>query len=284
LITAEQGLGDSIHFIRYAPLAKERGATVLFDCPTPLASLIGTCPGVDVIVPKGEKATYDTYIPLLSLPSVMGIPPEAAVAPIPYLTPVDERVDYWRNELANIPGLKVGIAWQGSKVHKGDRLRSVPLTSFAPLAAVPGVSLISIQKGAGTEQLTDGSAKDMEVLDFGSKTAAEMADVAALMMSLDLIVSIDTAIIHVAGALGRPVWVAIPYAPDWRWLRQREDTMWYPSMRMFRQPGRGEWGTVFGRIAVALAAASKAKAEGRWESNPLVAPRVEVCAEQIQSS
>jgi hypothetical protein len=269
LITAEQGLGDSINFIRYAPLAKERGAKVLFDCPPPLASLLSTCPGIDRVVPKGEKAVYETHIPLLSLPSFLGIPPEAKVAAVPYLKADPERVEYWRSELANIQGLKVGITWQGSKVHKGDRLRSVALTRFAPLAAIPGVTLLSIQKGAGTEQLTDGSAKDMEILDFGSKTTPEMADVAALMMNLDLIVSIDTAVVHVAGALGRPVWVALPSAPDWRWMRQREDTLWYPTMRLFRQTTRGEWDGVFGRLAAALSAASRAKAEGRWDSNPL---------------
>ena len=275
LITSEQGLGDSLHFIRYAPLAKERGATVVFDCPTPLTSLIATCPGVDRAAAKGEKATYDFHIPLLSLPGLLGVPPDAATAPIPYFRPDPERVEHWRNELANIPGLRVGIAWQGSKVHKGDRLRSVPLTRFAPLAAVPGVSLLSIQKGAGSEQLTDGSANDMGVIDLGSKIAPEMADAAALMMNLDLVVAVDTAVVHLAGALGRPVWVAIPSAPDWRWMRKREDTPWYPTMRLFRQSARGEWDGVFGRLAAALSAAARAKAEGRWESNPLATPRIE---------
>ena len=253
LITSEQGLGDCIQFIRYAQLAKSRGATVTFDAPSPLKSLMATCPGLDRVPPKGEPITYDLHVPLLSLPSIFGVPPDAATATIPYFTPELERLEHWRKELANVPGLRVGIAWQGSKVHKGDRLRSVPLTRFAPLAAVPGVSLLSIQKGAGTEQLTDGSANGMGILDFGSKTAPEMIDVAALMMNLDLIVSIDTAVIHLAGALGRPTWVAIPYAPDWRWQRNREDTIWYPTMRLFRQTTRGEWDSVFGRMAAALA-------------------------------
>jgi hypothetical protein len=266
LITAEQGLGDSVNFIRYAPLVKERVGTVVFDCPEPLATLIATCPGVDRVASRGKGGvTYDAHVALLSLPGIFGVPPQAAIAPVPYLTPDLERVEYWRKELAEFPGLKVGIAWQGSKVHKGDRLRSVPLTRFAPLAAVPGVTLISIQNGPGTEQLADGSAASMGVIDVGSRFAPDMADAAALMMSLDLVVSVDTAVVHLAGAIGRPVWVAIPFAPDWRWQRQREDTMWYPSMRLFRQTTRGDWDAVFGRMAVALAAASRAKAEGRWD-------------------
>jgi tetratricopeptide (TPR) repeat protein len=269
LIAAEQGLGDSIHFIRYATLAKERGAKVIFDCPTPLASLLATCPGIDQVSPKGQKSVYDTYVSLLSLPGIFGVPPEATPAPVPYLRGDPERIEHWRKELAGTSGLRVGIAWQGSKIHKGDHLRSVPLTRFAPLAAVPGVSLMSIQKGPGSEQLTEGSAKDMGVLDFGAKTAPEMADVAALMMNLDLVIAVDTSLVHLAGALGRPTWVAIPFAPDWRWLRDREDTPWYPSMRLFRQAARGDWDGVFGRLAAALSAASRAKAEGRWDSHPL---------------
>jgi tetratricopeptide (TPR) repeat protein len=272
LITAEQGLGDSLHFIRYAPLAKAKGGTVLFDCPTPLASLIATCPGVDRAASRNQASvTYDLHIPLLSLPGIFGVPPEAATAPIPYFYPDPDRIEFWKNELAAFEGLKVGIAWQGSKIHRGDRIRSVPLTRFAPLAAVPGVTLLSIQKGAGSEQLTDGSATGMGVVDLGSKTAFEMMDTAALMMSLDLVVSIDTAIVHLAGALGRPAWVALPSACDWRWLREREDSPWYPTLRLFRQTSRGDWDGVFGRLAVALAGAARAKAEGRYDAQPKTA-------------
>lgn len=265
LVTAEQGLGDSINFVRYAPLAKARGCRVVFDCPDPIASLVATCPGVDRVAPRGTGGvTYDTHVPLLSLPGLFGVPPEAAVAQVPYLTPDPARVEHWRAELAGLPGLKVGITWQGSKVHKGDKLRSVPLAQFAPLAAVPGVTLVSIQKGPGTEQLADGPGAGLGVRDFGSKTAPEMMDAAALMAALDLVVSVDTAVVHVAGATGRPVWVAVPSAADWRWQRRREDTIWYPTMRLFRQQERGDWAGVFARLAAELAAASRAKAEGRW--------------------
>ena len=270
LVTAEQGLGDAIHFVRYAAAAKEKGGRVVFDCPVPLASLAETCPGIDRVVPRGQSGpVFDRHVPMLSLPGLLGMPPDAPAAAVPYLRPPADRVAHWREQLADVPGLKVGIAWQGSTVHKGDRIRSVKLTRFAPLAAVPGVSLLSLQKGTGIEQLTDGSAAGLEITDLGAKTAPELADVAALMMSLDLVVSIDTALVHLAGALGRPVWVALPSAADWRWLRAGDSTAWYPTMRLFRQAGRGEWDGVFGRIAVAVAAAARAKAEGRWDADPL---------------
>src|SRR5579883_912096 len=267
LLTAEQGLGDSVQFIRYAPLAKERGARVVFDCPEVLASLIATCPGVDQVFSRNKPPgpVYNFHIPLLSLPGIFGVPPDAAIPQVPYLTPDPARVEHWRNELAAVPGLRVGIAWQGSTIHKGDKLRSVHLTRFAPLAAVPGVSLCSIQKGTGWEQLADQSAASMSVIDLGTRTKIEMMDTAALMMNLDLIVAVDTAVVHVTGALGRPVWVAVPFAADWRWLRRGETTAWYPTMRLFRQTTHGDWDGVFNRIADELTAAARAKGEGRWD-------------------
>ena len=268
LITAEQGLGDSIHFIRYVQLAKARGAKVIFDCPTPLVTLIETCPGVDKVVPRGQPGPpFDCYIPLLSLPWLFGHPPLSDVAPIPYFVPDPDRVAYWREQVADLPGLRVGIAWQGSKAHKGDKLRSVPLTRFAPLAAIPGVTLCSIQKPPGIEQLTEGAGAAMGIIDLGCKITDQMADAAALLMNLDLVISVDTAIVHLAGALGRPAWVAVAFAADWRWLRQGDDTAWYPSIRLFRQTAPGEWDAVFGRLAVALRG-PRAKAEGMGTAAP----------------
>lgn len=266
LLTAEQGLGDLVQFIRYAPLAKvASGARVVFDCPEVLASLLATGPGIDELAVRNTPPapTYHFQIPLLSLPGLLGVPPEAATAAVPYFTPDPARVEHWRKELEAVSGLRVGIAWQGSTLHKGDKLRSVHLTRFAPLAAVPGVSLCSLQKGTGTEQLAEPAVAGMNVIDLGARTGAEMMDVAALMRNLDLVVAVDTSLAHVAGAIGRPVWVAVPFAADWRWLREGETTAWYPRMRLFRQTRRGDWDGVFGRIAVELAAAVRAKAEGR---------------------
>jgi len=274
MIASEQGLGDTINFVRYAQLVKARGGVVYVDCQEPLAGLLGSCPGVDRVVPRGTALPpHDFWAPLLSLPGLLGVPPNAATAPVPYLQPDPARVEFWRKELGPTDDLRVGIAWQGSKVHRGDRLRSVRLTRFAPLAAIPGVQLFSLQKGAGSEQLADPAAAEMGVVDLGARTAADMGDVAALMTSLDLLITVDTALAHVAGALGVPIWVAVATPSDWRWLQNREDTIWYPTMRLFRQPRRGDWDAVFGRLAVALAGLVRDRRSGRRE--PAVAEVVD---------
>jgi Flp pilus assembly protein TadD len=265
LVTAEQGLGDSLHFLRYATLLKSTGATVVFDCPPPLATLARTCPGVDRVVPQGEPIpACDTHIPLLSLPGLLGTPPAVITTPIPYYRLDAERVQYWKRELESLPGFRVGVVWQGSKIHKGDRRRSVRLTQFAPLASVPGVTLCSLQKAPGNEQLNEPTAAGVGIVDLGTRTDSDMADVAALLMSLDLVICVDTAIGHLAGALGRAVWVAVAFSADWRWRSEGSDTDWYPTMKLFRQTTRGDWNTVFERLAVALAGAVKSKAEGNW--------------------
>jgi tetratricopeptide (TPR) repeat protein len=262
LITSEQGLGDTINFVRYAAAVKARGGVVLVDVQEPLASLVANCPGVDRVVPRGTALPpHDVMIPLLSIPGLLG-DDATAVAP-PYLQADPARVEHWRKALGPPEGLRVGIAWQGSKVHRGDRMRSVRVTRFAPLSAVPGVTLFSLQKGAGSEQLLDGTAARMGVVDLGARTGQDMADTAALMMTLDLVVTIDTAIAHVAGALDVPVWVATPFAADWRWLRERDDTPWYPSMRLFRQRERGDWDAVFADLAISLAGLVRTTAAAR---------------------
>jgi ADP-heptose:LPS heptosyltransferase len=147
-----------------------------------------------------------------------------------------------------LDALRVGICWQGNPQHRGDHTRSVRLARFAELAAVPGVGLISLQKGPGQEQLA-GAAGRLEVHDFGARTSDEsMADAAALIAALDLVVCVDTAVGHLAGALGRPAWVLVSYNADWRWMRSRTDTAWYPSVRLFRQPKPGDWDSVFAEV------------------------------------
>jgi tetratricopeptide (TPR) repeat protein len=257
LLHAEQGLGDTLHFIRYAPLVQQRGGRVVVECQPALKRLLGACRGIDQLVVQGEPLpAFDVHAPLLSLPTLFRTTPATVPADAPYLTADPALVEYWRQRLQPIPAFKVGIAWQGSSKYGGDKARSIPLKHFAALAAVPGVQLVSLQKGSGSEQLAHVQGQ-FTVLDLGRQiddAAGAFMDSAAVMHHLDLVISSDTALPHLAGALGVPVWVALCCPCDWRWLREREDSPWYPSMRLFRQRGWGDWDDVFERLAAALAA------------------------------
>jgi hypothetical protein len=223
------------------------------ECQPALRPLLATCPGIDRLVGQREPLpAFDVHLPLLSLPGVFGTDLETIPTTVPYLRIDPAAVERWQRELGT-EGFKVGIVWQGSTSHRGDRWRSMPLAQFAPLAAVPGVRLISLQKGAGSEQLAALGGL-FPVVDLGDRLDAGGAflDTAAVMAGLDLVVCCDTAVAHLAGALGVPVWVALAYAPDWRWLLGREDSPWYPTMRLFRQDRRGDWDGVFARLADAL--------------------------------
>ncbi len=255
LLIHEQGLGDSIHFIRYAPLLKERGATVYFECPPRLVKLLERMPGIDKLIPIGqERPEHDFHVPLLTLPGLLGTSLEAMPARTPYLEPDPELVAYWKRELAVYPEFKVGINWQGNPGYAGDFHRSMALRFFAPLAKVPGVRLFSIQKNDGLSQL-DQLDDAFSVVNLGSRldeTSGPFMDTAAVMKNFDLFVTSDTAVAHLAGALGVPVWVALSKAPGWQWMYGREDSPWYPTMRLFRQEQLLNWPPVFDRIAQEL--------------------------------
>jgi tetratricopeptide (TPR) repeat protein len=253
LLTSEQGLGDTIQFIRYAPLVKERGATVVATCPLLLYPLLAGTPntGIDELVPKVPGVAHLAMIQALmpSLPGIFKTSVDTVPARVPYLSVDPARVDYWRQELAAYEGFKIGIAWKGSAANPRDRWRSVPLPQFAPLAQVPGVHLFSLQVGPGREEL-DTLAGRFPITDLGGRfNMSSFMDTAAAVKNLDLVVTVDTALAHLAGALAAPVWVALPFAPDWRWMHHREDSPWYPTMRLFRQRQRGNWEDVFERIA-----------------------------------
>lgn len=259
LLAAEQGLGDTIQFIRYAPLIKQRGATVFAEVQKPLRPLLSTMPGIDRLFVQGEALPeFDCFATLLSLPRLLGTTLET-VPPImrdsvPYLTAKPELVEHWRSELDALPGFKVGIAWQGSPQNRTDRGRSIALENFEALARVPGVTLISLQKGLGSEQVA-ALADRVPIVDWGPRideAAGPFMDSAAIMRNLDLVVTCDSSLAHLAGALGTPVWIGLMLSPDWRWLLEREDSPWYPTARLFRQRRVGDWREVFERMAGAL--------------------------------
>jgi len=247
LLHAEQGLGDTLQFIRYAAVVKDRGGHVICEVQKPLMRLLARTPGIDALIAEGaELPAHDFQIPLLSLPLILGIQP----ANTPYLFADPERIAFWKERLLAIPGRKIGIAWQGDPGFKYDWLRSIPLQEFAPLARLPNVTLISLQKNQGVEQIAaNRSTVPVIELEPPIDTAAgPFMDTAAIMMHLDLVVTCDSALAHLAGGLGVPVWLALSLAPDWRSQRRRDDSPWYPTMRLFRQFKVLDWRDVFERI------------------------------------
>ena len=211
LLRAEQGCGDAVQFARYVPLLAARGATVVLQCQPELTSLLSTLPGVSRVVAHGEfTGPFDVHLPLLSLPHRFGTNLETVPAAVPYLHANPARLYAWRERLAGLSGMKVGVVWAGNPAHRNDRNRSVPLNLLAPLAAVPGVSLVSIQKGPAAAQAANSPVPLLDV----SNDLGDFADTAACLAHLDLLVTVDTSVAHVAGALGRPVWTLLAHAPD----------------------------------------------------------------------
>ncbi len=257
LLLTEQGLGDILQFIRFAAAAKQTGGTVVVSCRPALIRLLESCPGIDRLIPAGEMFTeFDVYVSLFSLPRLLKIPLAAVSPQVPYVFADPQLVELWRQKLQAWSGFKIGIAWQGSSTYPDDRQRSLPLAQFEPIAAIPGVQLFSLQQGYGTEQLRP-LADRLPVNLLGDdldRAAGTFMDTAAVMKNLDLVITSDTSIAHLAGALGVAVWLATPLANDWRWLQRREDSPWYPTMRLFRQRSLGNWQTVFESMAAALRA------------------------------
>ena len=261
LLHAEQGLGDTIQFVRYVSLVKVRGGRVVVECQPPLLPLLADCPGIDQVVARGNPLpAFDVQAPLLSLPGILGTTLDSIPDRVPYLRADPELAQAWRKRLEALDGFKVGIVWQGNPPFKGDRQRSIPLRQYEALARVEGVQLVSLQKGAGADQLGKLAAS-FPVLDLGEQLET-FSDTAAVLKNLDLLISSCTSVPHLAGALGVPVWLALPFVPDWRWLLEREDSPWYPHHRLFRQSRPGDWSEVFERIAGALRGLVATRAEG----------------------
>jgi FkbM family methyltransferase len=256
LLEAEQGLGDAIHFVRYAAEIKRRHqGRIAVACHPPLLPLLAGVAGVDRLVGQdGERPPFDVWAPLLSLPGLMEHDLATFPGEVPYLAAEPGRVARWRERLEAVGGVRIGIAWQGGRANLMDRRRSIPLAAFAPLAALQGVRLVSLQKGPGTEQLDTLTAFDVVAPGDDLDADGAFLDTAAVMPALDLVVTADTSIAHLAGALGVPVWLALAHVPDWRWTPHGDRTPWYPTMRLFRQPRSGDWAGVFEAMAAALRA------------------------------
>ncbi len=264
LLYAEQGAGDAIQFVRYAPLVAARGARVSMVVHESLRRLFAAnFPDMDVASAIGMRSGFDYQAPLMSLPAIFRTHSEAEIPrDVPYLVADPERVAKWAARLGG-EGFKVGISWQGNAEYGSDQFRSIPLKHFAPLAEVPGVRLISVQAVYGLDQL-QGLPDGMVVETLGEELVANpdgFREMAAVMANLDLIIVSDSAPAHLAGALGRPVWVALRDQPDWRWMVDRTDSPWYPTMRLFQQSQPRDWTGVFARIAAALGAEAASKVQ-----------------------
>ena len=263
LLHAEQGLGSAIQFVRYAPVVAGRGARVIVECQPPLLrlfrrSLAGADgPGIPVVARGEPLPPFDAHVPLMSLPHLCRTSLASVPASVPYLAAEPAAVADWRGRLAKggAGALRVGLAWAGNPAHGNDRNRSLPPAAtaalLAPLLATPGALFVSLQVGGAS-----GAAAALASAGLIDPTAelADFADTAALIAALDLVISVDTAVGHLAGALARPVWLLVPSIPEWRWLIDRDASPWYPTLRLFRQPAPGDWWTVIDRVAASLGA------------------------------
>ena len=251
LLYAEQGLGDAVQFVRYASVVARLGARVLVHAPDALCGLFASVPDVaEVLSVSAEPPRYDAHLALMSLPRVFGTTLDTMPCDVPYMDVSMERRHRAREKLAlGRTLLKVGLAWAGSKAHTNDRNRSCRLSMLAPLFEVPGVAWYSLQHGDAAAQIASvqGATAMAPLLPDVS-----LDDTAALIAELDLIISVDTSIVHIAGALARPCWVLLPFAPDWRWLLGRDDSPWYPTLKLFRQPAMRDWESVVAQVAAQL--------------------------------
>ncbi len=251
MVLAEQGLGDTLHFVRYLNLLKREGEIVNFDIHPELVSLLQASGFTGVIARGSELPRCELRVPLISLPGLLGTTLETIPCQVPYLAADPRSLKNWRARLPRENAFKVGIVWQGNPSYPFDRRRSIPLEAFAPLVEIPGVQLYSLQKGLGVEQLQSAGER-MRIVDLGSSLESFL-DTAAVACNLDLVISCDTAVAHLAGGLALPVWLALPKTGEWRWLKGRSDSPWYPTMRLFRQPRLGDWASVFERMKEELA-------------------------------
>jgi Glycosyltransferase family 9 (heptosyltransferase) len=252
LVWTEQGIGDNVMMCRYLPLLRARGAgRVLVYCEPQMAGLLQPLPGVDALILKPaipEATAFDLHCSIMSLPHLFATREDTIPASVPYLAVPAQKKKLWGERTANLGGLRVGLAWAGTRRHKMDYVRSIAFGLLQPILEVPGMRFFSLQQGdaaleAGRANMTDWMAD-----------CADLTDTAALIDSLDLVISVDTAIAHLAGALGKRVWMLNRFATDWRWMLGRSDSPWYPTLRIYRQPALGDWESPIRAVAADLAA------------------------------
>jgi tetratricopeptide (TPR) repeat protein len=247
LLHTEGGFGDAIQFIRYVPYVARRGGQIILDCQGELVRLFELLPGVSRVFRRYDALThFDFQIPLQSLPRVFQTTLANIPADVPYLTAPQQSAQYWKEQLATEPGPKVGLVWAGSHAHSGRRTNSLEI--FAPLAEFPGIRFFSLQKGPESKR---PSPRGLSIVDYTDQMS-DFADLAAFIDNLDLVISVDTSVAHLAGAMAKPVWTLVGYALDFRWLRNRLDSPWYPTMRLFRQEKGEKWISVVERVAQEL--------------------------------
>ncbi len=250
LLHAEQGLGDTIQFARYVPLIAASGAKVVLEVQGELKTLMSGLDGAAAVIAAGETPPpFDVHCPLGSLPLALRTQPDSVPAPIPYLAADAAHLAKWSARLDALPRPRVAVAWSGNPSHNNDRNRSIAFARLAPLFDIPA-GFVSIQRDVRSADAASLAA-EKRVIHLGSELE-DFSDTAAVVALADLVIAVDTAAVHLAGAMGRPVWVLVPFAPDWRWTRTGDTTPWYPTVRVFRQTALGDWESVIARVAGAL--------------------------------
>jgi hypothetical protein len=269
LVMAEEGHGDSIHFMRYLPATAARGGNLIVAVHRPLVGLTRQLLPKAEVVPMEERLPrFDLWCPLMSLPRVFGTTLETVPAAVPYLAGDPAVAEQWRTRLAGSQGLKVGLVWSGALAYGNNARRAIAAERLAPLLGLQGVSWFSLQVGPRAAELDRLPAGVVDL----SPELTDFAETAGALLSLDLLISTDTSVPHLAGALARPVWVMLAFVPDWRWMLDRDTSPWYPTMRLFRQPTRGAWDDVVGRVGVELQAVLR----GRRDR---LTPAAQICPE-----
>lgn len=257
-LIAEQGLGDTFQFLRLARRARERVGRIILAVQTPLVALLKKTPGLgEVIDLNTQPPSHDVHLPLMSLPFALGIATDAELNAESWIAADSEREHHWRHWLdESVPAknMRIGIAWRGNPDYRKDATRSLALDHFTALARIPGVSLVSLQKGPGEDEIAALAQTVPTIVPPDLDRDGAFLDTAALLPSLDLVIASDSALAHLAGALGRPTWLLLSHRPDWRWGSDGAVTPWYPSMTLFRQPAPGDWNSVFNHAASSIAA------------------------------